>query len=307
MRAKNKRDGAKALLWRTRNQPHKTGKQLSPAPSPRCRQGQAGAIGRSAISRAEAGRNWTKARGTAPSTHQQPKERNGHGKHAIPAARRGRTRPRSPAQASPGADRPSAGGNGWRRARYGPTTRRNCKVGVQRAMRHCPECGRDTERYATGDCKPCAILRSGAYRAANPEATKANRIAWAAANPKKMNGYKAAWRAANPDKARLLIAAWAEKNPEAIRIKAHNQRARKRRSGGTLSKGLSAKLFSLQRGRCVCCQQPLGDGYHMDHVVPLVLGGTNTDDNIQLLRAQCNLQKYTKHPVDFMQQRGYLL
>lgn len=35
--------------------------------------------------------------------------------------------------------------------------------------------------------------------------------------------------------------------------------------------------------------------------------GTNTDDNIQLLRKLCNLQKSAKHPVDFMQQRGFLL
>jgi 5-methylcytosine-specific restriction endonuclease McrA len=45
----------------------------------------------------------------------------------------------------------------------------------------------------------------------------------------------------------------------------------------------------------------------MDHIIPLALGGANTDDNIQLLRATCNLQKHTKHPIDFMQQRGYLL
>jgi 5-methylcytosine-specific restriction endonuclease McrA len=45
----------------------------------------------------------------------------------------------------------------------------------------------------------------------------------------------------------------------------------------------------------------------MDHIIPLALGGTNTDDNIQLLRAKCNKQKGAKHPIDFMQQRGFLL
>lgn len=55
------------------------------------------------------------------------------------------------------------------------------------------------------------------------------------------------------------------------------------------------------------CGKPLGDAYHLDHVMPLALGGSNTDDNMQLLRDRCNLQKHAKHPVDFMQERGFLL
>lgn len=74
-----------------------------------------------------------------------------------------------------------------------------------------------------------------------------------------------------------------------------------------MSSGLAIRLYKLQRGKCACCGLPLGDDYHLDHIMPLALGGTNTDDNIQLLRAKCNMQKSAKHPVDFMQQRGFLL
>lgn len=45
----------------------------------------------------------------------------------------------------------------------------------------------------------------------------------------------------------------------------------------------------------------------MDHILPLALGGTNVDENIQLLRKRCNLQKCAMHPVDFMQSKGRLL
>lgn len=41
--------------------------------------------------------------------------------------------------------------------------------------------------------------------------------------------------------------------------------------------------------------------------MPLALGGANEDWNIQLLRQRCNNQKKAKHPVDFMQSKGYLL
>jgi 5-methylcytosine-specific restriction endonuclease McrA len=92
-----------------------------------------------------------------------------------------------------------------------------------------------------------------------------------------------------------------------MRIYRANRRARELEAGGTLSKGLRTKLFDLQRGKCACCGKPLGNDFHLDHIVPLKLGGSNTDDNIQLLRAACNMQKGAKDPIEFMQSRGNLL
>ena len=131
--------------------------------------------------------------------------------------------------------------------------------------------------------------------------------AWQAANPERAKANNSAWKAANPEKHIASANKWAAENPEARRVHRQNRRARKKEAGGMLSVGLSAKLFKLQKGKCPCCKQPLGDDYHMDHKMPLALGGTNTDDNMQLLRQRCNNQKSAKHPVDFMQSRGFLL
>lgn len=100
---------------------------------------------------------------------------------------------------------------------------------------------------------------------------------------------------------------WRSENPVCKLRSEHKRRAIKANAPGSLSAGLRSKLYRLQRGRCACCGEPLGDKYHMDHIMPLALGGTNTDDNIQLLRQRCNNQKHAKHPIDFMQQRGFLL
>lgn len=144
--------------------------------------------------------------------------------------------------------------------------------------------------------------------AANPEKARAATAAYYAANTEKRKAASAAYRAANPVVVRSAIAAWQAANPEAVRVHRQNRRAREIDSGGQLSSGLAERLFKLQRGKCACgCKQPLGDDYHLDHIMPLALGGSNTDDNIQLLRSTCNLQKSRKHPIDFMRQRGYLL
>lgn len=145
------------------------------------------------------------------------------------------------------------------------------------------------------------------YRSANKEKLQAYHAVWAAANSIKRKAYSAALRAANPERQRVVSAAWRAANPEAGRIREQNRRARKRINGGVLSRNLAVNLFKLQKGMCPCCQQPLGADYHMDHITPIAKGGSNTDDNVQLLRKICNLQKSVSHPIDFMQSRGFLL
>lgn len=149
--------------------------------------------------------------------------------------------------------------------------------------------------------------KAAAYHLANKQRLYAITAARHAANPEKNRARAAAWQKANPEKNRASSAAWAKANPEARRICDQNYHAKKRSNGGKLSKGLSIKLFRLQKGKCACCKQPLGENFHLDHIMPVHLGGPNTDGNIQLLRQQCNQQKSGKHPVDFMQSRGFLL
>ena len=142
---------------------------------------------------------------------------------------------------------------------------------------------------------------------ANPEKSNAASAAWKAANQDRVKAWDASYRAAHPEQVRAASADWRSRNPEANRLKEHGRRAKKRAVGGKLSKGLAKRLFVLQRGLCPCCRQPLGGDYHMDHIVPLALGGANVDANMQLLRSICNQQKNAKHPVKFMQERGFLL
>ena len=136
-------------------------------------------------------------------------------------------------------------------------------------------------------CNNCIKVYAAKYRLENAEKKKASQIAWREKNREKENAQR-------------------RENPEKYRIHTHNRRALLK-SLGKLTPGISIKLFKLQKGKCACCKKPLGTDYHMDHITPLALGGSNTDSNIQLLRAKCNKQKGAKHPVDFMQQRGFLL
>lgn len=171
-------------------------------------------------------------------------------------------------------------------------------------------------------CKECNSSISAEWRAKNRDRIKAKdaaryiakcdhikamSLAWYYANRERAIAKQAAWYASNKDKAAIYNARKRALRPEICRIYHQNRRARIRSNGGKLSIGLAERLFKLQRGKCACCGKPLGTDYHLDHIMPLALGGTNEDKNIQLLRATCNLSKQHKHPIEFMQKRGFLL
>lgn len=200
-------------------------------------------------------------------------------------------------------------------------------------MKKCTKCGEikagsDFCRHSSTrdglrpECKACHNHANLAWCAANRERLRAYQVKYYAENTEKERLRKAKERAKNPelekarcanyyanniDRIRANTARWRAENPSAVRAIHHNRRARKIANGGKLSPDIGERLYKLQRGKCACCKQPLGDKYHLDHIMPLALGGVNTDDNVQLLRASCNSQKHAKHPVDFMQERGFLL
>jgi len=201
----------------------------------------------------------------------------------------------------------------------------------------CKKCG-GVEFYTSNKCKKCAQIRAIKWQKENPEKAYIRKKDWAVKNPDKVNASHTKWMNQNPEKKKLSSRKWREnnkeqanqcsknwalKNPEkrrsicnkwhknnraAIRIIDQNREARKRLSGGTLSKGLFDKLYKLQNGNCACCKSDLSKTkIHMDHIMPIALNGGNIDSNIQLLCQSCNQAKHSKHPIDFMQSRGFLL
>jgi 5-methylcytosine-specific restriction endonuclease McrA len=62
------------------------------------------------------------------------------------------------------------------------------------------------------------------------------------------------------------------------------------------------RLWDKQKGRCTYCSVMLADGYHVDHRMPISLGGSNGPENLQLTCQPCNLKKHNKHPDEFEKQ-----
>ncbi len=116
-----------------------------------------------------------------------------------------------------------------------------------------------------------------------------------------------AWEQENELKHKAAKRAWNKANKELKRAHRHNRRARIKAAEGKHNGTEVVALFKAQRGKCAYCSKLLNGGYHIDHIMPLALGGSNWIKNIQLTCDTCNLRKNAKHPIDFARQMGRLL
>ncbi len=103
-----------------------------------------------------------------------------------------------------------------------------------------------------------------------------------------------------------------ENNSEKIKAATKASSARRREQLQSSIENYTAQdvldLLAQQRGRCAepTCMVSLKPKYHVDHIMPLVLGGSNARDNIQLLCPRCNLAKNRHHPLVWAQMKGRL-
>lgn len=111
-------------------------------------------------------------------------------------------------------------------------------------------------------------------------------------------------RRVDSGKAAESVRQYRERNPEKLREFAQRRKGRKL---GRLPKGTIPTLLKLQRGCCPICKAKLAGKYHVDHVMPLAKGGLHERSNVQLLCPPCNVRKSAKDPVQYMQERGFLL
>jgi len=189
--------------------------------------------------------------------------------------------------------------------------------------RHCPKCLCPTERYENGRCKPCHLKYSLKWKVENIERVKIKNKERNISKVEEICAYHAnyylrkkesiclasnLWKAKNPERVRNVNVAWNEANKDRKRIHNQNRRSRKNARPGNLSKNIFSKLVKLQKNKCACCLADIsGLTAHLDHIVPLALGGEHADFNMQILCATCNLKKGAKKPHEFMQSQGFLL
>jgi HNH endonuclease len=126
-------------------------------------------------------------------------------------------------------------------------------------------------------------------RAANPERHKAIlRKSFQKHKAKRLAESKA-WRLANK-----------EAHAEHMRV----AKAKRRATEGKFRRQDIKTLMKKQRGLCVGCQTDISLKYHIDHIQPIVRGGSNWPNNLQLMCGPCNQSKGAKTMEEWIAYRA---
>jgi 5-methylcytosine-specific restriction endonuclease McrA len=177
--------------------------------------------------------------------------------------------------------------------------------------KRCSKCGVDkplSEYYKNKNrsggiaayCKPCAheyrqenidrLRRADAeYKAARKEQRLAYNREWTARNREKYSSYQREYRKANRVQMNAAKREWSKAHPEFNVRRSHQRRVLRRANGGSYTIAEWRALCARYDYRCLCCgeQKPLT----VDHVIPVVGGGSNNIENLQPLCAVCNIRK----------------
>lgn len=193
------------------------------------------------------------------------------------------------------------------------------------ADKACAECGGNfTPSHGSHkSCEGCRDKRvarmEAEYRAANREKNTEYNRAWRKANPEYHSEYNKRWREENEeeyrayyrryrvdnlDKVRAAYAAWeaknpnygtewARRNPERAREIVRRRRARLASVDNfAVTENDIIRMVRRFNGKCAYCDEKLNGNYHVDHVMPVSLGGSNGIGNLVPACPTCNVSKY---------------
>lgn len=159
-------------------------------------------------------------------------------------------------------------------------------------------------------CRAGKSAQAAVYITAHREEVRGRRAAYYAAHREEAKAYNSAWKALNQewiaayDESRREVRSAYGKGYKATHLEqeathSRNRRARIRGNGGTHTTADIAAQRTRQNGKCFWCGGTVGKHYHVDHVMPIILGGSNSPENLVIACAFCNDSKGAKHPMDF--------
>lgn len=139
-------------------------------------------------------------------------------------------------------------------------------------------------------CKLCVRAKQRTYNIDVERERQQKTACWAAYYARNGDAIRARynqWARDNPDRKR------ASRNPELMRQ--DNERRRSRLLDAFIEDVPFDLILRRDLGVCGICRQPIMETtIELDHVFPLVAGGTHEPNNVQLAHRSCNRRKATK-------------
>lgn len=170
---------------------------------------------------------------------------------------------------------------------------------------------RDQQRYLNNPEKEKA--RWASYRQRNHDEVLNRTRRWRDQNPDKVKSYTFKYYYDNREREKQKARRQYQKNKPYYIAYAKQATAKRRaiiaQADGSFSSADIRGLYAEQEGRCFYCGIPiyleLSGDVHVDHVIPISRGGSNSVDNLVCACASCNLSKKDKLVSEWEAVRGW--
>ncbi len=130
---------------------------------------------------------------------------------------------------------------------------------------------------------------------------------WAKDNPDAVRKIKRRWYLKDPKRRIKVALEWASKHIENRRTNTRNRIARIKSANGTHTVKEVLQMLRAQNWKCAACGISIRKKRHIDHIMPLNLGGSNCISNLQGLCPTCNCSKNAKDPFVWAHELGIKL
>lgn len=140
--------------------------------------------------------------------------------------------------------------------------------------------------------KELHLERNRRYRERHADKIAERHRLWVIVNPQKRAAHLKKYRLENAEKLREERKLWRKNNPEKAKNLVRSYQARKMNA----TVGVVDYELILKKSKMICgiCDLIILGRYEFDHIVPLVVGGEHSQDNLQIAHPLCNQVKCTK-------------
>lgn len=163
-------------------------------------------------------------------------------------------------------------------------------------QRHPDKVKAKKQRYLDSGGREKARTYSREYQRAHKEERQSYMERWRAENRDRYLEYARRYGQQHKDEIKQKRRAKYAENPHPFNEMRQRRRARIKHAPGAHTAQDLERQHERQHGCCYWCSKPLESDATIDHVIPLVRGGSNNPDNLVIACRSCNSRKRTRIP-----------